>query len=37
MALNDNINKFEDQNGNIAINEQVPPFPMGFGGPTGQA
>ncbi len=36
MALNDNINKFEDQNGNIAINEQVP-FPMGFGGPTGQA
>ncbi len=37
MALNDNINKFEDQNGTIAINEQVPPFPMGFGGPTGQA
>lgn len=37
MALNDNINKFEDQNGTISINDSMPPFPMGFGGPTGQA
>lgn len=37
MALNDNISKFEDANGNIAINDSMPPFPMNFGGPTGQA
>ncbi len=37
MALNDNISKFEDMNGDIAMNESVPPFPMNFGGPTGQA
>ncbi len=37
MALNDNINKFEDMNGNISINDSTPPFPMNFGGPTGQA
>ena len=37
MALNDNISKFEDMNGDIAMNESVPTFPMNFGGPTGQA
>jgi hypothetical protein len=37
MALSDNINKFEDQNGTISMNDSMPPFPMGFGGPTGQA
>ncbi len=37
LALNDNINKFEEMNGNIAINDSTPPFPMNFGGPTGQA
>ncbi|MBC7383328.1 MAG: DUF3467 domain-containing protein [Bacteroidia bacterium] len=37
MALGDNVNKFEDLHGDISINEQMPPFPMNFGGPTGQA
>lgn len=38
MALSDNINKFEDMNGNIAMNnDSGAPFPMNFGGPTGQA
>jgi len=37
MALNDNINKFEEMNGNIAMNDSTSPFPMNFGGPTGQA
>jgi hypothetical protein len=36
MALNENVNKYEDQNGHININE-APPIPMNFGGPTGQA
>ena len=37
MALGDNVNKFEELHGDISINEQMPPFPMNFGGPTGQA
>ncbi|OYU96634.1 MAG: hypothetical protein CFE21_09110 [Bacteroidetes bacterium B1(2017)] len=37
MALNDNVSKFEDMNGDIAINDASHPFPMNFGGPTGQA
>ncbi|MDP1727774.1 MAG: DUF3467 domain-containing protein [Bacteroidota bacterium] len=37
MALGDNVTKFEDLHGDIVINEQMPPFPMNFGGPTGQA
>ena len=37
VALGDNVNKFEDLHGEISINEQMPPFPMNFGGPTGQA
>ncbi len=37
MALGDNVNKFEDINGDIIINDQTPPFPMNFGGMTGQA
>jgi Protein of unknown function (DUF3467) len=36
MALSDNVNKYEEQNGHISINE-APPIPMNFGGPTGQA
>ncbi len=36
LALGDNINKFEDMNGDIAMNDSTP-FPMNFGGPTGQA
>ncbi|MFN4084066.1 MAG: DUF3467 domain-containing protein [Bacteroidia bacterium] len=38
LALNDNIRKFEDMNGEIQImNDPNPPFPMNFGGPTAQA
>lgn len=38
MALGENIAKFEDMNGTIDINENnLPPFPMNFGGPTAQA
>jgi hypothetical protein len=36
-ALNDNINKFEHQFGDIELNDSLPEFPMSFGGPTGQA
>jgi hypothetical protein len=36
-ALNENINKFEQQFGDIEFNDGVPEFPMTFGGPTGQA
>lgn len=35
-ALNENIKKFEQMHGTVADNEQTP-FPMNFGGPTGQA
>lgn len=36
LALNDNIQKFEEQNGHISLND-VSPFPMNFGGPSAQA
>lgn len=36
LALGDNINKYEDLNGTIQVNE-APPIPMNFGGPTGMA
>ena len=38
-ALNENVRKFESQHGEIADLEQngVAPFPMNFGGPTGEA
>lgn len=36
-ALSDNIHKFESQFGDIEFNENMPEFPMNFGGPTGQA
>ena len=34
FALQDNINKYEQQNGKIKVpdNSQLPPIPMGFGG-----
>ncbi|MFV0471696.1 MAG: DUF3467 domain-containing protein [Paludibacteraceae bacterium] len=34
MALQDNITKFEQQNGKIKVSENnpMPPIPMGFGG-----
>jgi len=38
MALRDNIKRYEDSFGNIQdIDGGIPPFPMGFSGPTGQA
>lgn len=38
LALSDNVNKFEEMNGVIDINDNNnPPFPMNFGGPTAQA
>lgn len=37
LALGDNIRKYEELNGTITINEQTPPIPMNFGGPTGMA
>ena len=37
-ALSDNIAKFESAHGSIAdIEDSIPPLPMNFGGPTGQA
>lgn len=37
-ALEDNIEKFEDQHGRITTNSNTPPgFPMNFGGTMGQA
>jgi hypothetical protein len=38
MALRDNIKRYEDSFGTIQdVDGGVPPFPMGFSGPTGQA
>ncbi|MEI7977914.1 MAG: DUF3467 domain-containing protein [Bacteroidota bacterium] len=37
LALNDNISKYEEQVGSINLPDAMPPFPMNFGGPTGQA
>ena len=37
LALNDNISKYEEQVGAINLPDAMPPFPMNFGGPTGQA
>lgn len=39
-ALNDNVKKFEDQFGAIKQleqNQNIPPFPMNFGGTMGEA
>lgn len=35
MALNENVNRFEDQFGEIELEE--PGFPLNLGGPTAQA
>ena len=38
LALEENINKFEGLHGDIKDNgPQMPPIPMNFGGPAGQA
>jgi hypothetical protein len=37
LALNDNISKFEQNFGPIAIEEPGPPMPFNFGGPTAMA
>ncbi|TWR29237.1 DUF3467 domain-containing protein [Mucilaginibacter pallidiroseus] len=37
MALQDNIEKFEDANGSVKLQNSGPGFPMNFGGAMGQA
>jgi hypothetical protein len=37
MALKDNIDKFEDNFGEVSTDENFPSFPPGFSGPVGQA
>jgi hypothetical protein len=37
LALTDNIRKYEDQVGEINLPDMMHPFPMNFGGTTGQA
>jgi ABC-type glycerol-3-phosphate transport system substrate-binding protein len=37
VALDENIEKFEAQNGRIKINTEQTGFPLNFGGPTAQA
>lgn len=37
QALADNINKYEDTFGEIFVPNQMPPFPMNFGGTVGEA
>jgi hypothetical protein len=36
-ALQDNVNKYEQEHGVIRHTEGPPPLPMNFGGPTAQA
>lgn len=36
-ALEDNIAKYEDNFGDIKLNQEQIPFPMNFGGPMGEA
>ena len=37
IALEENIEKFENQHGRIKITTEQPGFPLNFGGPTAQA
>jgi ABC-type glycerol-3-phosphate transport system substrate-binding protein len=37
VALDENIEQFEAQNGRIKINTEQTGFPLNFGGPTAQA
>jgi hypothetical protein len=37
LALKDNIKKYEEVFGDIKQNDDVPKFPMNFGGPVGEA
>lgn len=37
QALSDNVNKFEENFGEIAVPNQMPGFPMNFGGAMGEA
>jgi hypothetical protein len=37
LALSDNINKYEDMNGEITVLDNMPALPLNFGGTTGQA
>lgn len=37
MAMIENMEKYESQHGHIKTHDEVPGFPMGFGGPTAEA
>ena len=37
LALSDNINKYEEMNGEITVFDNMPAMPLNFGGTTGQA
>lgn len=37
FAMQDNLEKYEMQHGEINVQADTPNFPMGFGGPTAQA
>lgn len=37
MALQDNIEKFEENFGEVSTDDNFPSFPPGFSGPVGQA
>jgi len=37
QALADNVNKYEDSFGEISVPNQMPAFPMNFGGTIGEA
>jgi hypothetical protein len=37
IALTENISRYEEVFGKIEVNDQIPPLPMNFGGPTGMA
>jgi len=37
MALSENIRRYEEVFGDITLDENIPNFPLNFGGPTGEA
>ena len=37
LVLSDNINKYEDMNGEITVLDNMPAMPLNFGGTKGQA
>ena len=37
LALTENIRRYEEVFGDILLDENIPNFPLNFGGPTGEA